>query len=488
MTGVRVNPTLELADDSTMELVKAEALDLLERFGCRIESERALSILADLGAKVDFPSRRVRIGPELVEKALETVPGSFSLYDSNGRASVDYGAGKVSFNPGSAALSILDPESLAARDPVSSDYVSFIALTERLPFMDAHSTALIVKDVPKEVVDRYRLYLALKYGSKPVVTGAFAVDGIEVMQRMLAAARGSEQEAAEKPRAIFDVCPAPPLLWSEIGAENLIDCARLKLPVQLVSMPLSGASAPVSMLGSVVQHAAENFSGIVMHQAVSPGAPIVFGGSPSFFDMRKGTTPLGAVETMMIESLYVQFGKFLGLPTHAYMGLSDTKLIDAQTGLESAMGVLIGVLSGVDMISGPGMLDFESCQSMEKLVIDNEICGMVKRLKAGVRGIERGEVLKQFEEVGESGQFLSSRHTLQSFREEAFIVSELIDRDPRERWTAAGRKSVFDRARERVKELTAEAPPRALLRDDEAELERIMASELRRHSIETLPA
>jgi trimethylamine--corrinoid protein Co-methyltransferase len=483
-----LRPVLELADASSLAAIRDEALELLEEYGCSIESERALKILADSGATVDLSTRRAKIPASLVEKALSTVPNRFDLFNSAGDAVVTYGSGTTHFDPGSAALLLLDSETREARYPETDDYLRFLTLTEQLDHIDAHSTALIVKDIPKEIVDRYRFYLALKYGIKPVVTGAFAVDGVKPMHDLLVAAVGNEENARKNPRAIFDVCPAPPLLWSEIGAENLIDCAMCGLPVELVSMPLSGASAPVTIIGSVVQHAAENFTGIVMHQLVAPGSPIVYGGSPAFFDMRKGTPPLGAIETMMIESLYVQFGKSIGLPTHAYMGLSDAKVLDSQTGMESAMGILIGTLSGVDMISGPGMLDFESCQSMEKLVIDNEICGMAKRLARGVSAFDRREVVQEFLDVGTSGNFLSSMKTLHRFEDEAFLVSGLVDRDSRERWLEAGGRDIVDRAKDRVRELTARPPERALKPENERALEEVMLRELKPFGVERLPA
>ena len=82
--------------------------------------------------------------------------------------------------------------------------------------------------------------------------------------------------------------------------EALLDLARAGVPAELISMPLAGATAPVTLVGSVVQHAAESISGIVIHQLANPGAPIVWGGAPAIFDMRTGTTPMGAIETAML--------------------------------------------------------------------------------------------------------------------------------------------------------------------------------------------
>ena len=269
-----------------------------------------------------------------------------------------------------------------------ADAVALARLVDGLPHYAAQSTALAPAEVPKAVADRYRLYLVLGNSRKPVITGTFVRDGFAPMQAMLAAVRGGEQQLRDRPLAIFDCCPSPPLKWSDLTCQALIDCARSGVPAELVSMPLTGATAPVTLREAVVQHAAENLSGVVIHQLASRGAPIVYGGSPSAFDMRRGTTPMGAIETMMIDSAYAQVGKHLGLPTHAYMGLSDAKCPDYQAGLESGIGAVLAALSGINVVSGSGMLDFEMCQSLEKVLLDHDALGMAHRL---IRGIERRE-------------------------------------------------------------------------------------------------
>ena len=146
-----------------------------------------------------------------------------------------------------------------------------------------------------------------------------------------------------------------------------------------------------SLAGAVVQHAAECLSGITIHQLANPGAPVVWGGAPAIFDMRTGTNPMGAVETAMIDAAYTQIGKFLGLPTHTYLIGGDAKTVDAQAGMESGMAAVIGVLAGINMISGAGMLDFLASMSIEKLVLDAEAIGYAHRLSRGID--PRGETL-----------------------------------------------------------------------------------------------
>jgi trimethylamine--corrinoid protein Co-methyltransferase len=326
--------------------------------------------------------------------------------------------------------------------PVTNDLIKFIKLVETLPQIDAQSTAFICSDVVPEIGDLYRLYLALNYMKKPIITGAFRKDTWWTMKEMLSAVAGGDQALALKPTAVFDVCPSPPMLWSDTTCQNLIDCARFSIPAQLISMPLAGATAPVTLAGAIVQHTAESLSGVVIHQLVKEGAPIVWGGSPAILDMREGSTPMGAVETWMISSANVQIGKALGLPTHAYMGMSDAKIIDAQCGLESMGSNFVAALL-----------------SFEKLVIDAEMIGMAKRFVKGIEVHDDPIALFLMQKSGHKGNFLTLPHTRKWYQEEQYMPSEVIDRASFEGWKSRGEKSTFERARDRVEKLIAACQP-----------------------------
>ncbi len=179
----------------------------------------------------------------------------------------------------------------------------------------------------------------------------------------------------------------------------------------------------------------------------------MWGGAPAIFDMRKGTTPMGAVETAMIDASYAQVGKSLGLPTHCYLGASDSKLVDAQAGLESGVSAILGALAGINMISGGGMLDFLACQSAEKLVVDAEAVGMAKRLLAGVQVQTSTLATAFFEGINFKGDFLKQKATRELFGLEQHLPSAVIDRDSVRGWQNAGSMDTFARAKRRTEDL-----------------------------------
>lgn len=478
---------IKLLSDDLVQRILDEAFQLLLDPGIKVQSQTARHLLVSAGAKAD-PTREVVSIPEsIVRQALTTTPSEFYLYNLAGEPVVHYGGDSVQFDPGSSGVAVLDPETLEHRSSLTQDLVRLVKVAEMLPQYDAQSTAVVCNEVPKDIGDLYRLYLVLLHSAKPIVTGAFSTHTGEAMYDMLAIFSGGRKELAAKPRAVFDVCPTPPLVWSHFGAENLIDLARAGVPAEIVSMPLAGAGAPVTLLGSVVQHAAECLSGIAIHQLAQPGSPIVWGGAPAIFDMRQGTTPMGAIETAMIDAAYAQVGKSLGIPTHTYLGTSDAKIVDYQAGLESGVTALIGALAGINMISGAGMLDFLACQSAEKLAADAEAIAMAKRLLAGAHVQTETLAIAFFAGINFKADFLKQKATRQLFPKEQYLPSSIIDRHSQRGWQEQGRLDTFARAKARVQELLAAYQPPQIEESQARALRQMVESLARQAGMDRLP-
>ncbi len=233
-----------------------------------------------------------------------------------------------------------------------------------------------------------------------------------------------------------------------------------------------------------MQHTAETLSGVVISQLAHKGAPVVYGGSPSIFDMKRGTTPMGAIETMMIDSSYAQIGKFLGLPTHAYMGLSDAKRVDYQSGFETGMGIILAGLTGINMVSGAGMLDFENCQSLEKLVLDNEIIGMARRLIRGIPDVDGLMAIDIIREIIEKkGNFLSHPTTVKEFRKEFFFPGPAVDRSVLGEWEKE-KKDVHRRVKDVIDKVLARSDAYELDSERSKRLKDIMAGHAKTYGVD----
>ena len=477
-----MRPKLELLDRPLIERILEEAFALIEDPGVRVapyveELLRAAGITVRDGV--------AHIPEVLARRLLDLVPRGFCLFDRLGKPAVHYSRDSVQFDPGSSCLNILDPETQQPRPALCADMVRLVQVAEMLPQFAAQSTAMVCNDVPPEIGDWYRLLLVLWYSEKPIITGAFSAQSLHTLIDLLAIESGGRENLRRAPRAIFDVCPSPPLNWSEFASQNLVDLARAGVPAEIVSMPLAGATAPVTLVGSVVQHAAECISGITIHQLAAPGAPIVWGGAPAIFDMRTGKTPMGAIETAMLDLACSQVGKYLGLPTHAYLVAADGHLVDAQVGMESGISTILGALAGINMISGAGMLDFLACHSIEKLVIDAEAIASAQRLIEGIQPHGASLAIEMFAQTGLQGDFLKLKETRALFRKEQHFPSDVIDRGAS---SPDGRSpEILQRAQHRVAELISAYERHALAPEVEHELIDFAHREARPCGLEGLP-
>jgi len=482
-----MRPAVKFLSDELMNQIKEEAIHVLCTLGVEIQNSDVISILVDHGAHLQADTNRVQLTEIMIQQTLKTVPNSFKLYDSYGNKTHDFSGNKVHFTPGSSALGFLDYQSNKIRKPVTEDYIHYVKVTNQLQHVASQSTAFVCSDVHEKVSDSYRLFLSLLYGYKPVVTGAFSIESFQIMKDLQVAVRGTEENLLNKPLTIFSCCPTSPLKWSDVATQNLVDCATFGIPVEIVPMPMAGFIAPVTLVGTLIQHTAEIVSGIVISQIIRPGTPILYGGSPAVFDVRFETTPMGAIETIMIDCANNEIGKSFKIPTQAYVGLSDAKQLDAQAGLETGIGITLAALSGINNLSNAGMHDFENCISLEKLVLDNEICGMILRMLDGIEPKEDFPVLPHFEELLKEKHLLISQHTRHYLKEEQYMPGPVIDRMNLSRWIEEGSLTLSERAHKEVEKHLKNDPPTKLSKDIKKDLISLMEKEVKKAGQNKLP-
>ncbi|MFW9835155.1 MAG: trimethylamine methyltransferase family protein [Candidatus Thorarchaeota archaeon] len=441
-----------------IESVHRGSLEILEKTGVQVKNKDSLALLRTSGCEVE--GQTVRFPTSIVEESIRKVPSSFHIYNREGDNEFIVGLTGVIYNPGSSAVYFKDRHSGEIRRGTESDCIELACLVDNLKYIKFQSTALVPSDVQQILSGLYRLYIILKHASKPIVTGAFRKEEVKSMKRLLESVVGGSDNLIEKPRAIFDCCPTSPLTWDDIACQHLMDCASSRIPATIVPAPLIGATSPATIQGTLIQSHVEILSGIVISQLTNPGSPIVYGGAPGTFDMKYGTPRFSSIESILTVCASSEIGKHYGFPTHAYLGTSDAKIEDSQSGFESGLGAILGALSGINVISGPGMLSQLNCQSLEKLVIDNEICGSAYRLIEGI-AFEGIELLTDLiGKVGSGGHYLGEKHTLERFTSEHFIPSEVIDRSTGESWIQQGSKNSSVRAKEMVNSILEHQSPK----------------------------
>jgi trimethylamine--corrinoid protein Co-methyltransferase len=401
--------------------------------------------LLEAGLPVDGKGR-VLFADDVVERALAAAPASFWLYDRDGKPHAHLGADRVHFTPGSSGLRVQDYRTGVTRDALTADFVDYVRLCDGLPHIAYLATAFSTHDLPPAVSDAWRLYLCLTNSRRPVVSGAFTEHGVPRMAAMMALFRRDRVDLAARPLSIFTITATGNFRYSEDSCQNLIDCVEAGIPVEIVPVTLMGLTAPVTLVGAAVFHAVDTLAGVVMAQVIRPGAAVLYGGAPAEFHMKEATSPMLGVQAMHLNVLNAQVGKRLGLPTQAYMALSDSKALDAQAGAETYGSALLAALAGINSVSGPGLLDYVLVFSLAKLVFDNEVCGQALHLTREMEIVDDLPAGALVRAELAAGHMLTVPHTLAHWEQQLYLPGPVFDRKNRDAWQRGGQQDLWQRA------------------------------------------
>jgi trimethylamine--corrinoid protein Co-methyltransferase len=430
--------------------ILAEAKRIMAEIGMDIRGPKLRQRLIDAGLPTDA-NGRVLFPTDVVNRAIETAPKSFTLYNRDGQPHAEIGGWNVHFIPGSSGLKIMDHRTGETRLADSKDFIEYARLCDGLPHIPYLATAFSTnKDIEPQVSDAWRLYMVLTTTKKPVVSGAFGEHGVPRMAEMMQLFRSDRAELIAKPMSIFTITATGNFRFGEDSCQNLLDCVEAGIPVEIVPVTLMGLIAPVTLVGAVVFHCVDVLTGITMAQVVKPGAPVLFGGAPAAFHMRAASAPMAAIEAQRLNCGYVAVAKSLGLPTQAYMALSDGKFLDAQAGAETMTSAMLAALAGVNSVSGPGMLDFVLTFSLPKLVFDNEVCGQCLNFVRETHVLEDIPARSLVDDVRANDHLITSPHTLKYWPQELYLTDPVIDRENRETWVKGGSMELQARANEQV--------------------------------------
>ncbi len=454
-----MRPSLNILSEEMIGRILAEAKRLLAERGMEIRGAPLKARLLDHGLKADA-SGRILFPPEVVDQAIADAPGSFTLYDRDGQPYTEIGGDRVHFTPGSSGLKILDHRTGETRLADSRDFIEYARLCDGLEHIAYPSTAFSTnQDIESQVSDAWRLYMLLVTTRKPMVSGAFTEHGVPRMAAMLEMFRDSRADLVAKPMSIFTITATGNFRYGEDSCQNLLDCVEAGIAVEIVPVTLMGLIAPVTLVGALVFHCVDVLTGLTMAQIVRPGAPVLFGGAPATFHMKAASSPMAAIEAQHLNAGYVAIAKSLGLPTQAYMALSDGKFLDAQAGGETFSSALLAAIAGVNSVSGPGMLDFVLTFSLPKLVFDNEVCGQALHFVREIQVLDDLPAQGLVDDLMRDNHLITSEHTLQHWPRELYLTDPVIDRENRENWEKRGARDLPQRANDEVERRLAAYTP-----------------------------
>jgi len=426
---------------------------VIEEIGFEVNSDTARELFREAGAQVDHEKRRVRLPRERALELINTAPSEVRLCGRDEKHDILLGGNRVYAGTGGTALYIYEPDTDQKRPATLEDLRRLARLVEQLDNIHLFMLPTYPNEIPVEHIDANRFFAGLSNTAKHVMGGVYTPDGVKRVIRMAEIIAGSAEALGRRPLVSMITCSISPLKMDGHYGDLVVAIARQGIPLVCPSEPLCGATSPITLAGNLVIQTTDSLLGVMLTQIVNPGTPVVFGSVATSTDLRDLRYLAGSVEMGLLNAAGAQMAQFYKLPFYATGGMSDAKLLDAQSGYESAITSLLCALAGANFIhDAAGLMEFALTACYEKLVIDNEILGMVMRAVEGIRVNEETLAFDLIKQVGPGGHFVATKHTRRFMRSEHY-QPQLSDRSSRERWEAEGKKAAWQRAAEVVKHL-----------------------------------
>ena len=441
--------------DAERTLIVDEALALLERVGMRMTGSRALDALAAEGADVDPATGVVRFPPGLVREAVARCPRDVLMGGATAAEDVLLADGEAShFCSSGCGAFVLDDETGERRLSTLNDLREATALLDAASEVDVIWTTVTANDVPLEVRELVGYYTVLTQSDKHV-TFVDCPSQVEPLLRIIDILAGGADAFRERPRFSTLITAASPLQVDGAKLDFHTAVAAHGVPVEVYTVPMAGATAPVTVAAGITLSVAEFLGVATAIQCLAPGARLVFGASGSIMDMRSAGISYAAPEAGLMAAACVEVGHLLGVPVAVAGMATEAKHAGIQAGYEKALRGLTACAAGADVLSGGvGMLDSVNTLYLPQIVIDNEIAGMIRRLLGDVT-ISHEEILgDMMERVGIGGHFLAEKETRRRIRAGEHFAPVISTRASYDVWKAEGRDEVAA-ARERAAAMLA---------------------------------
>ena len=445
---------LEALEKDEIELIHGKTLELLEKIGIKVESEEARSLLKENGGIIDNDTHFVKFPENLVLEQLKHVPDSFTLWGSDGSFNVEINTKSTNFATVGTPVKIYDPtKKNGVRKTVLADTIKQIRIVDSLDNVCCSHVDVWPNDIPYLELHYHVIKAWAENSVKPYGLGCLGRTASQDMMDLTSIIVGGEEELKEKPRLIGFFNPVSPLMMSTLLLNGLFIFTKYNQPVIIAPAASAGSTAPVTLAGLLIQSNMETLSSIVLSQLINPGCPVFYSTMNAPMDPRTGNVAWGSIETGLITIAAAQLARYYNIPSRGPGLVTESKCFDIQNGYERFMTLFCAANAGINYITCAGTYESSLAESLELLVIDDELIHIVKRGMEGIKVDENTMALNEIERVATEGKnYLMLKHTSKNTRKELF-VPKFADRDRRGIWQRNGAKNIIERAREKVEQI-----------------------------------
>ena len=438
-----------------IDRVHGASLRILAETGVRIHGQRGLPLLEDAGARVDHETGIARIPRELVEQTLALAPKRWTLGARNPALAAELPSARSGFAIDGTAAFMQDFATGERRYGTKADITAAMRLLGACDLAVMAWPPVAASDMPVGSRPLHEFAAMLAAFSGHGEHGLHRREQAPFLRGIIAAFAGSEAAAREGHEASLVYCPVAPLVHDGPMLDAYLDLGDLDLPVMVLPMPVPGTTGPASLMGNIALANAESLSSIVLFQLAHPGRPLIYGSAVGSMDFRSGAFLAGTPEMAIQSAALTTMGVTYGLPTAASGCVSDAHQAGPEACIEKLLTTIPPVAAGADIVIGYGEIDGDQTLLLEQILVDNELAHLALRLAEGVDGREGAELPDDTAEVGPGGHFLAQPSSRRAARSGEFYEPALIGRVALDAWAAAGRPSMYGRARERVEAILA---------------------------------
>ncbi len=439
--------------DPEMRRIHSAALEVLENIGIANAIPSCVRRIEALGGRLTEEGRLL-FPRSLVEDTVASAARNFLLHARDPQHDLDLSGTRVHFSTAGAAVHMVDAQTRAYRDSTLADLYDISRLVDTLDNVHMFQRSVVARDLvdPREM-DLNTCYAALAGTRKHVGTSWVEPDHVRESVAMLHMIAGGEKKWRERPFVSMSNCfVVPPLRFAEDACRCLEVAVEAGMPVLLLAAGQAGATSPASLAGALVQEVAEVLAGLVYVNAIVPGSPAIFGTWPFISDLRTGAMSGGSGEQAVLMAACAQMSGFYDLPGGVAAGMADSKLPDAQSGLEKAYTTVLAGQAGANIVyESAGMLASLLGCCLESFVIDNDMLGAVLRTIRGIEITEQSLSIDAMRDVciGGPSHYLGHGQTMELMQKD-YVYPEVADRLSPKEWVEKGSRDMIEKARERV--------------------------------------
>ncbi len=401
---MNVRPTVSMLTEKEVRLVHDASLEILETIGVLYENAKALDVLEANGQKVDRSRGIAWLKPEIVERCIKTAPRKFVLASRDGRNDAVIDGEKMHHMTDGQASFTIDEKTGERRTSTLADLTLSTLLADALDPIKVVWSTVFPTDASTDYRALFETAASFMWSPKhfQMVGGVQDPEDVPFMLGMIDAVYGDRRKQRDRPIFSMVTCPVSPLKHDDMMTEACIALAKEWVPIVFWPMPLQGATAPITVAGTLLQTNVEFLSGLVLYQLVQPGLPMIYPAGPETLDMKTGLASTASPEGILLNLPFAQMTEFYGVPYMAGGICSDAKIPGIQCAYENMATGMTAALSGCDLLVGIGILEDGNTLSFPQMVIDEEICNILTFVREGAEVSRETLMVESIIKVGHS--------------------------------------------------------------------------------------